>query len=69
MTMATILSTASFRLWQKLTRALPFGPILPSMMPADTEKVAVTQVAADGKSYDYFLAAPEVISMLFSIPR
>lgn len=44
MTMATILSTASFRLWQKLTRALPFGPILPSMMPADKGRVAVTQV-------------------------
>lgn len=33
MTMATILRTASFRLWQKFTKALPFGPILPNMIP------------------------------------
>lgn len=34
MTIATIFSTASFRLWQKLTSALPLGPILPNIMPA-----------------------------------
>lgn len=33
--MATIRRTASFRLWQKFTSALPFGPILPSIIPAD----------------------------------
>ena len=33
MTMATIFRTASFRLWQKLTRALPLGPILPNIIP------------------------------------
>ncbi len=33
MTIATIFSTASLRLWQKFTRALPLGPILPNMMP------------------------------------
>lgn len=33
MTMATIFKTASFKLWQKLTKALPFGPILPSIIP------------------------------------
>lgn len=32
-TMATIFRTASFKLWQKLTRALPLGPILPNMIP------------------------------------
>lgn len=36
MTMATILRTASLRLWQKLTKALPLGPILPNMMPVKT---------------------------------
>lgn len=38
MTMATILRTASFRLWQKLTRAAPLGPILPNMIPAGTQR-------------------------------
>lgn len=38
MTIATILRTASFRLWQKLTKALPFGPILPSIIPGHTEQ-------------------------------
>lgn len=38
MTMATIFSTASFTLWQKLTRALPLGPILPNMIPGFKEK-------------------------------
>lgn len=33
--MATILRTASFRLWQKFTKALPFGPILPSIIPVN----------------------------------
>lgn len=33
MTMATIFKTASFKLWQKLTKALPLGPIRPSMIP------------------------------------
>lgn len=32
--MATIFRTASFKLWQKLTKALPLGPILPNMIPA-----------------------------------
>lgn len=32
-TMATIFKTASFKLWQKLTRALPLGPILPNIIP------------------------------------
>lgn len=35
--MATILRTASFRLWQKFTKALPFGPILPSIIPVKTQ--------------------------------
>lgn len=33
MTMATIFKTASFKLWQKLTKALPLGPILPNIIP------------------------------------
>lgn len=33
--MATIFKTASFKLWQKLTKALPLGPILPSMIPKE----------------------------------
>lgn len=33
MTMATIFRTASFKLWQKLTKALPLGPILPNIIP------------------------------------
>lgn len=37
-TMATILRTASFRLWQKFTKALPFGPILPNIIPVKTKK-------------------------------
>lgn len=34
-TMATIFKTASFKLWQKLTKALPLGPILPSIIPKE----------------------------------
>lgn len=37
MTMATIFRTASFKLWQKLTSALPLGPILPSIIPGVME--------------------------------
>ena len=33
--MATIFKTASFKLWQKLTKALPLGPILPSIIPKE----------------------------------
>lgn len=33
MTIATIFNTASFKLWQKLTKALPLGPILPNIIP------------------------------------
>lgn len=36
--MATILRTASFRLWQKFTKALPFGPILPSIIPVQKHR-------------------------------
>lgn len=40
-TMATILRTASFRLWQKFTNALPFGPILPNIIPVRTQSAAL----------------------------
>lgn len=36
--MATIFKTASFKLWQKLTKALPLGPILPNIIPAFRKK-------------------------------
>lgn len=42
-TMATIFRTASFKLWQKFTNALPFGPILPSIIPELKGRMIITQ--------------------------
>lgn len=57
MTMATIFRTASFKLWQKFTNALPLGPILPSIIPELKGKTIITY-ADRIKNCTHKLAAP-----------
>lgn len=68
-TMATIFRTASFKLWQKLTRALPLGPILPNMIPTVNKVNHTNQVIGEIEVASFVCTLISAVSRFSVFPK